>query len=94
MSTPAGMREPTTELMALAAVLGQQAPPCESQPEAWYAPDPSRAIDRCGDCHGKAECSALAVALDERWGVWGGQDFERRKPARASRQAAARREAS
>jgi len=76
------LQEPTAELLALAAALGRQAPPCESHPEAWYAADPSEAIERCGDCHGGAECAALAVAVDERWGVWGGQDFERRKPAR------------
>jgi WhiB family redox-sensing transcriptional regulator len=94
VSTPAGVSEPTAELIALAAALGRQAPPCESHPETWYAPDPSEAIKRCRDCHGKAECAALAVALDERWGVWGGEDHERRKPSRASRQAASRREAS
>ena len=84
MSTPAGMSEPTAELMALANALGRQAPPCESHPEAWYAPDPSQAIKRCGDYHGRAECLALAVALDERWGVWGGRSFERQPASRRS----------
>ncbi len=78
MSASDPLQEPTAELAALASALGTIPPPCRVDPEAFYAPQPERAVALCRDCHGRLECLALAEAVGEQWGVWGGRSFERR----------------
>ena len=67
---------------ALADALDGIAPPCWSDPDGWYAPNPSDAIRACEDrCHGIGECADLADLYGERHGVWGGTDRAARKAA-------------
>lgn len=79
---PTPVEQQTPELLALVSALGGQPPPCVAEPEQWYAVDPAPAIERCRQCHAEPECAAYAVALGERWGVWGAIDRERRQQRR------------
>lgn len=71
-----------TATAALASAIGDQPPPCWSEGDRWFN-DPTTAAALClHDCHALTECSVYADAVDPRYGVWAGQDRERRrKPA-------------
>lgn len=72
--------EQPPEFNALVVALGGIAPPCRTgDPERWFSPDPQPAMRACGDCHAKVECLAYGRATDQRYGVWGGIDLERRQ---------------
>ncbi len=80
---PTPAEQQTPELLALASALGGQPPPCRAvDPERWFDPDPTPAVKLCQECHAKAECLTYARACGERYGVWGGVDFERRQSKR------------
>lgn len=70
-------------LAALAEALAGAPPPCRADPDAFFDGDLRRAAHLCAHCHATAECLALARALGERHGVWGGVCFERRSKASA-----------
>jgi len=72
--------ETSTELLALAAALGDRRAPCQAaDPELWFDKDPAPAIKACSDCHARPECRDLAIAHRESYGVFGGLDFGERK---------------
>lgn len=55
--------------------------PCRLDPEPWFSPDYIErryAAQQCHACPLLLECMSFALAADERFGVWGGVDFESR----------------
>lgn len=66
----------SAELAALAKALGGDAPPCRDDPDTWFE-SPATATAGCRRCPGIRECAALADATGEKYGVWGGRDYER-----------------
>jgi len=55
--------------------------PCREQPEPFFSPDQAErqyAARECHRCPLLLACMRHALAADERWGVWGGVDFEAR----------------
>jgi Transcription factor WhiB len=60
---------------------------CRAADPAPFFPEPgdlaaeAKAIAICAGCPARAACYAGAVARRERWGIWGGENFEtRRRP--------------
>ena len=50
--------------------------PCSSDPELWFAEDPTRlerAKTLCGGCPARGACLTAALDRAEPWGVWGGE---------------------
>lgn len=61
-------------------------------PDLWYAStveDRTTAIKICADCPVRANCLDSALTTGEKFGIWGGVDFE--EPRRAARAAYVRR---
>lgn len=63
------------ELAAVRSVHGDL--PCQADPDLWYVEESfttevRRAKAGCGACPGRAACLRLALARDERHGIWGG----------------------
>ncbi len=53
--------------------------PCLRGPEPWTGDDPAPVVRDaaallCQRCPAPAECHCCAVAAEERWGVWAGED--------------------
>ena len=64
---------------------------CAGADPAPFFPDPgdqaaeAGAVAICAGCRERAACYAGAVARGERWGIWGGENFEsRRRPVDAA----------
>lgn len=50
--------------------------PCSSDPELWFAEEPTRlerAKTLCGGCPARRACLTAALDRAEPWGVWGGE---------------------
>lgn len=74
---PAGAWAEWLVLSAALAALEPLVPVCVDEPEAWWAPGTSRAVQAeavewCQLCPVRVECLAYAVAAREQEGVWGG----------------------
>jgi len=55
--------------------------PCRVDPGPWFSTDPTErtyAARQCHACPMLLDCMRQALASDERFGVWGGVDFESR----------------
>lgn len=71
------------------ALLLDRTPACADDPDLWFSPDrehPRAQRDReaaaeviCGGCPLRARCLAGALERGERWGIWGGVNFEVRR---------------
>lgn len=69
--------------MMLASVLDHvvatdEAIPCRTDPELWFAESPvdvELAKGLCRECPVRAQCLAGALERAEPWGVWGGELF-------------------
>lgn len=70
------------------ALQGAGPVPCEYEPEAWWAaPGLAQAEDAvygCSRCPVTALCLAYAVAADERYGIWGGENMASRRRSTGS----------
>lgn len=56
--------------------------PCRSHPDMWFAERPIElelAKAFCIDCPARVACLAGALRRRERWGIWGGEIFDRGK---------------
>jgi WhiB family transcriptional regulator, redox-sensing transcriptional regulator len=54
--------------------------PCRSQPQLFFAEDPTdleRARELCHRCPVRSACLASALQRREPWGVWGGEMLNR-----------------
>jgi WhiB family transcriptional regulator, redox-sensing transcriptional regulator len=54
--------------------------PCTQDPDLWFAESPvdlELAKAFCTDCPARVACLAGALSRRERWGVWGGEIFDR-----------------
>ncbi len=54
--------------------------PCTQDPDLWFAEAPvdlELAKAFCTDCPARVACLAGALSRRERWGVWGGEIFDR-----------------
>jgi hypothetical protein len=56
----------------LSAALGGLTPACQSDPEAWFAAEPTAAVRACLRCPALDPCRVYAQTARERAGVWGG----------------------
>jgi WhiB family redox-sensing transcriptional regulator len=75
--------------------LAVHAAACKTNPEPFFGPDGELAADRrrrvakaqavCFTCPIRVRCLAVAEANGERFGVWGGVDFELRRTSQATR---------
>ncbi|MEV4335727.1 WhiB family transcriptional regulator [Streptomyces sp. NPDC049590] len=55
--------------------------PCRTAPDLWFSPDPTDrayAARQCHTCPLLLGCMRQALAAGEKYGVWGGVDFEAR----------------
>jgi Transcription factor WhiB len=63
-------------------------PPCQSDPELWFAKsreDVSIAVELCSGCHALSEYGQYAEASRQAWGVWGARDRTARRRPDAAR---------
>lgn len=72
-----GLPDVTAELIALAAALGDQSPPCRDDADTWFE-DPPAAIAGCRRCPALHPCRTYAASVQPTAGVWAGVDHERR----------------
>jgi hypothetical protein len=56
----------------LSAALDGLTPACQSDPEAWFAAEPTAAVRACQRCPALDPCRVYAQTAGERAGVWGG----------------------
>lgn len=61
---------------------------CRGKPTSWFYPDRGEATDQakalCESCPVRAACTAHAMRVPERFGIWGGTSERQRKRMRRS----------
>ncbi|MGH3099241.1 MAG: WhiB family transcriptional regulator [Streptosporangiales bacterium] len=76
-------RELRTSVAAQAACRGMETD--VFFPETWEEPAPALGV--CAKCSARTECLELALATNERFGVWGGTTEQERRRMRRARTA-------
>lgn len=62
--------------------------PCQDDPDGWFSESPSMiALSKalCQECPIKDKCLTRALENQENFGIWGGEDFNRRSYAKSTK---------